>query len=78
MTAPVEIHGVCHERFLPIRDALVSNFGNGLEIGASVAVIWRGETVVDLWAGWADRARTRRMGRAADTAWPSSQGDWGV
>ena len=59
MTAPVEIHGVCHERFLPIRDALVSNFGNGLEIGASVAVIWRGETVVDLWAGWADRARTR-------------------
>jgi CubicO group peptidase (beta-lactamase class C family) len=59
MDAPVEIHGVCHERFLPIREALVSNFENGREIGASVAVIWRGELVVDLWGGSADRARTR-------------------
>lgn len=59
MAAPVELHGVCHERFLPIREALVSNFENGREIGASVAVIWRGELVVDLWGGSADRARTR-------------------
>jgi CubicO group peptidase (beta-lactamase class C family) len=59
MNASIEIHGVCHERFLPIRDALAANFANNLEIGASVTVIWRDETVVDLWAGWADRARTR-------------------
>ena len=59
MTASVELHGVCHERFQPIRDALAANFENGREIGASVAVIWRGETVVDLWGGSADRAQTR-------------------
>ena len=59
MAGPVEIHGVCDERFRSIRDALAANFGNGLEIGASVSVIWRGETAVDLWGGLADRARTR-------------------
>lgn len=59
MNTSVEIHGVCDERFLPIRDALAANFANNLEIGASVALIWRGETVVDLWAGWTDRARSR-------------------
>ena len=59
MATPVELQGFCHERFQPIRDALVSNFENRLEIGASVSVIWRGETVVDLWGGSADRARTR-------------------
>jgi CubicO group peptidase (beta-lactamase class C family) len=59
MTASVELHGVCHERFQPIREALAANFENGREIGASVAVIWRGELVVDLWGGSADRAGTR-------------------
>ncbi|CAN1572234.1 AmpC Beta-lactamase class C and other penicillin binding proteins [Caulobacteraceae bacterium] len=59
MTASFELHGACHESFLPIREALVSNFENGREIGASVAVIWRGELVVDLWGGSADRAGTR-------------------
>lgn len=59
MAAPVKLYGVCDERFLAIREALASNFGNGLEIGASVAVIWRGETMVDLWGGSADRAGTR-------------------
>jgi CubicO group peptidase (beta-lactamase class C family) len=50
----VEIHGFCEERFAAVRDAFLQNFNAGLEVGASVAVTWRGETVVDLWAGDSD------------------------
>ena len=50
-----DIHGVCDERFQPLKDAFAANFEAGLEIGASLALTWRGETVVDLWAGLADQ-----------------------
>lgn len=55
---PVEIHGHCDERFLPFKDAFRANFDAGLEIGSSLAVTHRGKLVVDLWAGFADPART--------------------
>ncbi|HXQ17937.1 MAG TPA: serine hydrolase domain-containing protein [Caulobacteraceae bacterium] len=55
----VEIHGFCDERFLPLKDAFVANFDAGLELGASLALTLQGKTVIDLWAGWADLARTR-------------------
>ena len=54
----VEIQGHCDERFLPYRDAFRANFDAGLEIGSSLAVTHRGKLVVDLWAGFADPART--------------------
>jgi CubicO group peptidase (beta-lactamase class C family) len=54
-----EIHGTCAERFEPVREAFAANFAERGEIGASVAVAAAGETVVNLWAGWADPARTR-------------------
>jgi CubicO group peptidase (beta-lactamase class C family) len=38
---------------------LPANFAERDEIGASAAVVIDGEPVVDLWAGWADVARTR-------------------
>jgi CubicO group peptidase (beta-lactamase class C family) len=47
----MEISGTCDERFTPIRDVFASNFKNGLEVGASVAVTVDGVPVVDLWAG---------------------------
>ncbi len=51
-----EIHGRHDAAFAPVRDAFAANFDRGEELGASVAVTWRGETVVDLWAGDADEA----------------------
>jgi CubicO group peptidase (beta-lactamase class C family) len=53
------INGFCDGRFESLRDAFRANFDDGLEIGASLAVTHRGEPVVDLWAGHADRNRTR-------------------
>lgn len=50
----MNIHGSVAERFSPVRDAFADNFGRG-EVGASLCVWFRGEFVVDLWAGWRDR-----------------------
>lgn len=54
-----EIHGSCASGFEPVRDAFERNFREHGEVGAAVAVDLDGRTVVDLWAGWADRERTR-------------------
>jgi CubicO group peptidase (beta-lactamase class C family) len=53
-----EVHGSCDDRFDAVRQALASHL-DGEELGASIAVDLDGETVVDLWGGWRDEARTR-------------------
>ena len=53
------ILGHCDERFAGVRAALEGNFRDHGELGAAVAVTIGGEPVVDVWAGWADEARTR-------------------
>jgi CubicO group peptidase (beta-lactamase class C family) len=58
-TSRVEIHGACDPAYAAVRDAFAANFAADLEVGASFAAAVRGRTVVDLWAGWADAARTR-------------------
>lgn len=47
----------------PVRDAFVENFRSREELGAAVAVVHRGEVVVDLWAGIADATSGRRWER---------------
>lgn len=54
-----EIHGLCPERFAGVRAAFEDNFVTGQELGARFSLVQRGELVVDLWAGFADRQRTR-------------------
>ena len=54
-----EILGTCAAGYEPVREAFAENFALRDEIGASVAVVAHGEPVVNLWAGWADPARTR-------------------
>jgi CubicO group peptidase (beta-lactamase class C family) len=49
--------GSCDARFAAVREAFAGNLAQ--EIGAAVFVSVAGETVVDLWGGWADAARTR-------------------
>jgi CubicO group peptidase (beta-lactamase class C family) len=55
----VPIGGVCDPRFAAVRDAFAGNFAEHDEIGAAVTMFVGGRKVVDLWGGWADRARTR-------------------
>jgi CubicO group peptidase (beta-lactamase class C family) len=54
-----EIHGDCDPRFAQLREAFAANFREHGEVGAALAVVLDGKPVVDLWAGWSDRARTR-------------------
>ncbi|KDN22171.1 EstA family serine hydrolase [Amycolatopsis rifamycinica] len=53
----VQVHGSCDERFQDVRDALAESLAKD-DVGASVAVVFRGEPVVDLWGGYADARRT--------------------
>ena len=57
--ADVTIEGTCDARFARVREAFADNFASRRETGASVAIALDGRLVVDLWGGWADKARTR-------------------
>jgi len=59
MVDSIEIRGHCDEHFLGVKEAFAKNFEDGLEVGASFAATIDGEFVVDIWAGWADAARSR-------------------
>ena len=50
--------GTCSARFDPVRELFATKLESGEDLGASLAVNIDGETVVDLWGGWADEART--------------------
>jgi len=54
----MDVHGICQPGFEAVREAMVTNFGEGDELGASVAVTRDGEFVVDLWGGDADPSGT--------------------
>jgi len=53
----MNIHGSCKSEFGPVRDAFAANFTESGEVGARVAIIRDGETVVDLWGGYTTEAR---------------------
>ena len=55
-TAPIQGH--CDPRFTAVQAAFAANFAERGEVGAAVALSVGGRMVVDLWGGWADRART--------------------
>ena len=58
-----EIFGTCDARFVKVRDGFAANFAKGKEIGAAVCVTLDNKTVVDLWAGSADKAGSRAWGK---------------
>ncbi len=59
MTDSPQIHGLCPDRFAAVREVFTQNFASGQEVGARFALADRGEIIIDLFAGHADRARTR-------------------
>ncbi|MGQ4432824.1 MULTISPECIES: serine hydrolase domain-containing protein [unclassified Streptomyces] len=69
------VEGHCDPRFTAVRTALEENFRDRGELGAAVTVTVGGETVADLWGGWADAAGTRPWER--DTlvnVWSTTKG----
>jgi CubicO group peptidase (beta-lactamase class C family) len=59
MANELMIDGHCDPRFASVRDAFAANFAAGREVGASFAATVNGESVVDLWGGYADPVRAR-------------------
>jgi CubicO group peptidase (beta-lactamase class C family) len=55
----VEIFGQASARFGAVKDAFAANFDAGLELGCRFTLVEAGEVVLDLWAGHADRGKTR-------------------
>jgi CubicO group peptidase (beta-lactamase class C family) len=51
--------GFMHDKFAPVREVFDGNLANGEDIGASFCATVEGETVVDLWGGYADAAKTK-------------------
>jgi CubicO group peptidase (beta-lactamase class C family) len=54
-----KVGGFAQERFQGARTAFEANLASGADVGASFCATLNGETVVDLWGGWADEAKTR-------------------
>src|SRR5215472_5026105 len=57
--ADIRIEGTCDSRFARVKDAFAENLEKRNEYGAAAAVSIDGRMVVDLWGGYADKARTR-------------------
>lgn len=53
------VQGHTHDRYAAVRAAFEGNLASGADVGASFCATVEGETVVDLWGGFADAARTR-------------------
>ena len=56
--ASTVVHGFCADEFAPVRDAFAAELASGAELGGSICLTVDGETVVDLWGGYADIDRT--------------------
>ena len=54
--------GRCIAKFEPLRELFNAKLESGDDLGASLAIDIDGETVVDLWGGWADEAQTTPWG----------------
>jgi CubicO group peptidase (beta-lactamase class C family) len=59
MANEIEIQGYCDERFTSVKEIFAENFKLGLDVGASFAATLEGKFIIDLWAGYADVAKTR-------------------
>ncbi len=49
------INGLCPDKFAAVKDVFAANFADGKERGARFSAVINGETVLDIWAGNADR-----------------------
>ncbi len=75
MADKVEIQGQIDPRFARVKDVFAENFATKGEVGAAMAITLDNRPVADLWAGFADRAKTKPWTR--DTivnVWSTTKG----
>src|SRR5215216_6127068 len=53
------VQGEVHDRYAGVRRVFEENLASGADVGASFCATVEGETVVDLWGGFADLGKTR-------------------
>jgi CubicO group peptidase (beta-lactamase class C family) len=63
MSVTTAVQGACDNAFTSVQEALEANLASGEELGASIAINLDGDTVVDMWGGWRDEARTQPWNR---------------
>lgn len=54
------VEGTSTDQFVGVREVLERQLSGGRDVGASVAVYFKGQLVADLWGGYTDAARTTR------------------
>jgi CubicO group peptidase (beta-lactamase class C family) len=54
-----QVGGIADGKFAAVREKFEQNIADGTDIGASFCVTKDGETIIDLWGGWADPEKTR-------------------
>jgi len=57
------VQGFAEDRYAPVRAGFEANLASGADVGACFCATLEGETVVDLWGGFADAARTKAWDR---------------
>jgi CubicO group peptidase (beta-lactamase class C family) len=55
----VKVEGSCDPRFSRVKEVFADSFAHGIEVGAAVAATLDGKPVIDLWGGYADRAKSK-------------------
>ena len=53
------VQGFTQDRYAAVRAAFEANLASGADVGASFCATLEGETVIDLWGGFADAAKTK-------------------
>ncbi len=59
----MSVHGLADGPFAPVKAVLEASIASGADIGASFCATKDGETIVDIWGGHADPAKTREWER---------------
>ncbi|MBI1329515.1 MAG: serine hydrolase [Alphaproteobacteria bacterium] len=54
-----DIHGFADDKFAATKDVMAASLESGADVGASFCATLNGETVVDIWGGHADAAKTK-------------------
>jgi CubicO group peptidase (beta-lactamase class C family) len=62
-SSDVPVHGTCDPRFENVREVFAKCVASSKEVGAAIAFTLDGESVVDLWGGYADESCTREWER---------------
>jgi CubicO group peptidase (beta-lactamase class C family) len=57
------VHGHVDPRFDKVAQALADELASGAEVGAAIAIDVGGESVLDIWGGYADAAKTTPWGK---------------